>query len=168
VFAWPPPVAPWHARSKESLEQWIAEAIAIACCLGETLSRPMLEAIAVVATCPIAEGCARQILRDEHLHATFGWETLTWLVPRLGHEGRNALRRRIGQAFAGLQRTTACGISVEEVAGKELEITRGPPNLGTLTNEQYAMIFYATVEQEIIPALDALGLDGRAAWSRRD
>ena len=167
VFGWPPPEAPWHAPKKDALEQWIAEAIAIACCLGETLSRPMLEAIAVVATCPIAEGCARQILRDEHLHATFGWETLAWLVPRLGDEGRTALRRRIGDAFAGLQRTTACGIAVEDVAGKELEITRGAANLGTLTNEQYAMIFYATVEQEIIPSLDALGLDGRAAWSRR-
>lgn len=168
VFGWPAPEAPWHAPKPDAREQWIAEAIAVACCLGETLSRPMLEAIAVVATCPIAEACARQILRDEHLHATFGWETLAWLVPRLGDDGRIALRRRIGQAFAGLQRTTACGIGVEEVAGKELEIVRGAPNLGTLTDEQYAMIFYATVEQEIIPSLDALGLDGRAAWSRRE
>jgi hypothetical protein len=167
VFAWPTPVPPWRAPSPDALEQWVAEAIAVACCLGETLSRPMLEAIAVVATCPIAEACARQILRDEHLHATFGWETLAWLVPRLADDGRVALQHRIGQAFAGLQRTTACGIGVEDVAGRELEITRGEPNLGTLSDEQYAMIFYATVEQEIIPGLDALGLDGKAAWSDR-
>ncbi|MBC8071457.1 MAG: hypothetical protein IAG13_24230 [Deltaproteobacteria bacterium] len=166
VFAWPVPHQPWPDPPRgdvDAIEAWAAEAIAVACCLGETLSRPMLEAIAVVATCPVAEACARQILRDEHLHATFGWETLAWLVPRLGDEARTALHARIGRAFAGFQSSTACGIPVEQLVGHELEIVRGPPNLGTLTDLQYATIFYATIEQEILPALDALGL----AWARR-
>ncbi len=170
VFGWPPPTAPWRAPPSEgaaAIERWAAEAIAVACCLGETLSRPMLEAIAVVTTCPVAEACARQILRDEHLHATFGWEALGWLLPRLDDAARTSLQACIAHAFAGLQATTACGIGVEQVSGKELEIVRGAPNLGTLTDLQYAMIFYATIEQEILPALDELGLDGAAAWSRR-
>lgn len=172
VFAWSVPTLPWgeppRAQDGEAaILGWAAEAIAVACCLGETLSRPMLEAIAIVATDPIAEACARQILRDEHLHATFGWEALAWMVPRLRAKHIEALHRRISRAFAGFAATTACGISLEEVAGSEIEIVRGAANLGTLTDRQYAMIFYATVEQEIVPRLDALGLRGGEAWASR-
>jgi hypothetical protein len=171
VFAWPRPKTPWaappDAADERALWRWAAEAIAIACCIGETLSRPMLEAIAVVATDPIAEGCARQILRDEHLHATFGWEAMADIVPRLGADDREAVHARIARALAGFQASTACGIEVAEVAGKSIEIVREGPNLGTLTDEQYAMIFYATLEAEILPQLDALGLDGSRAWAER-
>jgi hypothetical protein len=172
TFAWPVPTLPWGepppAQGGEvEIFGWAAEAIAVACCLGETLSRPMLDAIAVVATDPIAEACARQILRDEHLHATFGWEALAWLHPRLAEDRRASLHRRLARAFAGFQASTACGIALEDVAGSDLEIARGAPNLGTLTDVQYAMIFYATIEQEILPRLQALGIDGARAWAER-
>jgi hypothetical protein len=171
VFAWPRPRTPWPSPPDPADEvaawRWAAEAIAIACCLGETLSRPMLEAIAVVATDPLAEACARQILRDEHLHATFGWEAMAAIVPRLSDEDREAVHARIASALGGFQKSTACGIEVADVAGKTIEIQRGAVNLGTLTDEQYAMIFYATLETEILPQLDALGLDGSRAWAER-
>ena len=171
VFDWPAPRAPWSdppaPREEIALLGWAAEAIAVACCLGETMSRPMLEAIAVVATDPLAEACARQILRDEHLHATFGWEALGYLWPRLDEPRRASLHRRVAKAFAGFESTTACGIPLADVAGKELAIDRGEPNLGTLTDLQYAMIFYATLEQEILPRLAEIGLDGARAWAER-
>jgi hypothetical protein len=171
VFAWPSPTLPWDppppADDDAALWAWAAEAIAIACCLGETLSRPMLEAIAVVATCPVAEACARQILRDEHLHAAFGWQALSDIVPRLDDGARARLHRCIARSLAGFQSSTACGIEVAEVAGQAIEIVRGATNLGTLSDLQYAMIFYATLETEILPQLDALGLDGTRAWAER-
>jgi len=172
VFDWPPPRAPWPDppgpdAGDTALLGWAAEAITVACCLGETLSRPMLEAIAVVATDPIAEACARQILRDEHLHATFGWEALAYLWPRLDAPRREGVHRRLARAFAGFEATTACGIPLDRIVGQELEIARGEPNLGTLTDLQYAMIFYATLEQEILPRLAEIGLDGARAWAER-
>jgi hypothetical protein len=171
VFDWPPPRAPWPdppaASDEVALLGWAAEAIAVACCLGETMSRPMLEAIAVVATDPLAEACARQILRDEHLHATFGWEALAFLWPQLDDPRRASLHRRVAKAFSGFEATTACGIPLVDVVGKELEVERGEPNLGTLTDLQYAMIFYATLEQEILPKLEAIGIDAKRAWAER-
>ncbi len=171
VFAWPSPSLPWAAPppadDAAALWCWAAEAIAVACCLGETLSRPMLEAIAVVATCPVAEACARQILRDEHLHAAFGWQALSDIVPRLDDDARARVHRCLARSLAGFQASTACGIEVAEVAGQAIEIVRGGPNLGTLSDLQYAMIFYATLETEILPQLDALGLDGAGAWAER-
>ena len=52
--------------------------------------------------------------------------------------------------------------------GRSLEIAaEDEPNLGTLTDEQYAMIFFATMETEVLPRLQALGLDAMGAWQRR-
>lgn len=175
VFRWDRPRLPWvgppvldEGGDAGPTFAWAAEAILVSCCIGETLSRPMLEAIAIVATEPLAEAVARQILRDEHLHATFGWETLGLLVPRLSDAQRDALEQRMVRSFGAVEKTTACGIAVESLVGKSLEIARGTaPNLGTLTDEQYAMIFFATMETEVLPQLQALGLDAMGAWQRR-
>lgn len=173
VFRWEAPRAPWAmpptgTGDLQPLLAWAAEAILVSCCIGETLSRPMLEAIAVVATEPLADAVARQILRDEHLHATFGWETLGLLLSRLEPAARAKLEQRMVRAFGGVEATTACGIRVEQVAGQAIEIRRGDaPNLGTLSDEQYAMIFFATMEAEVLPQLEALGLDAWAAWRQR-
>ncbi|MCX4246722.1 hypothetical protein [Paraliomyxa miuraensis] len=181
VFRWERPRLPWvgppaPGDDPQPMLAWAAEAILVSCCIGETLSRPMLEAIAVVATDPVAEAVARQILRDEHLHASFGWETLGLLLPRMSNAQRASLEQRMTRSFGAVESTTACGIPVEAVAGKSLEI--GPSddldgerhdqhNLGTLTDEQYAMIFFATMETEVLPRLEALGLPAMESWRRR-
>lgn len=173
VFRWEPPRLPWAGppalgEDPAPTLAWAAEAILVSCCIGETLSRPMLEAIAVVASEPLAQAVAKQILRDEHLHASFGWETLGLLLPRLDDAQRAALEQRMTRSFGAVESTTACGIAVEAVAGKSIEIAESPaPNLGTLSDEQYAMIFFATMETEVLPQLQALGLDAMGAWQRR-
>lgn len=173
VFRWDRPRMPWVgppalADDPTPTLAWAAEAVLVSCCIGETLSRPMLEAIAVVATDPLAAAVAKQILRDEHLHASFGWETLALLLPRIDDARREALEQRMTRSFGAVEASTACGIAVEAVAGKSIEIAEGDePNLGTLTDEQYAMIFFATMETEVLPQLQALGLDAMGAWQRR-
>jgi hypothetical protein len=122
----------------------------------------------VVATDPLAAAVAKQILRDEHLHASFGWETLALLLPRIDDAQRDALAQRMMRSFGAVEASTACGIAVEAVVGKSIEIAEDDePNLGTLTDEQYAMIFFATMEAEVLPQLQALGLDAMDAWQRR-
>lgn len=176
VFRWDRPRLPWVgppvlADDPKPTLAWAAEAVLVSCCIGETLSRPMLEAIALVATEPLAAAVARQILRDEHLHASFGWETLGLLLPRIDDAQRAALEDRMARSFGAVESTTACGIAVEAVAGKSLAIAPSDEpdhhNLGTLTDEQYAMIFFATMETEVLPQLAALGLDAMGAWQRR-
>lgn len=170
LFGWPPPRAPWpHAPhdDTQAILRWSADAVVTACCIGETLSRPMLEAIATVTTDPIVEAVAAQILRDEHLHATFGFEALGWLLGELDGVGREDLQRRLPARFAGVEQATVRGISMEALAGTEITIVPGDPNLGTLSDMQYAMIFYATCEHEVLPGLQALGLDALSAWRAR-
>jgi hypothetical protein len=174
VFRWPQPRPPWNdpPSPRERLEPeprlaWAARAILTACCLGETLSKPMLEALVVITTEPIAEAVSRQILRDEHLHATFGFETLELLWPRLGDDARASLQTGLAHDFAGFEKSVCGEITIADVAGSEVTIERGGPNLGVLSGHQYAMIFYSCLESEIFPRLRALGLDPERAWATR-
>jgi hypothetical protein len=177
LFRWPLPRAPWPAAppldaegSALAIERWAADAIITACCIGETLSRPLLAAVETVATDPLVEGVAAQILRDEHLHATFGWEALGWLIPRLDRAALDWLEEQLPRRFAGFERSTACGQRIEDLADRPVSIRPGAasePNLGTLGPQQYAVIFFATFEQEILPPLRALGLDADRAWAAR-
>lgn len=169
---WPAPRVPWPAPPLEeatpALLAWTARAVLVACCLGETISRPLLEAVVVVATDPIPEAVARQILRDEQLHATFGWEALAWLLPRLEPDARARLERRdLPRALAGFEATTACGFRAADLAGTTLRLRRGPPNLGVLSAREQAQIFFAALEGEVFAKLRGLGFDPLAAWRAR-
>jgi len=172
-FEWRVPVAPWpdappRGDEEMPLRGWTTRAILTACCLGETLSRPMLDAVATVSTDPLPRACAEQILRDEQLHARFGWEALTLLWPQLDDRERDLTQTHLAKALAGFERTTCGGVTVDQLAGKQIEIaTPDEPNLGTLTHEQFAAIFFATLEQEIFPQLAAQGLDPERAWRER-
>ena len=174
VFRWPQPRPPWRdpPSPREVLDPeprlaWAAEVILTACCLGETLSKPMLEALVVVTTEPLAEAVSRQILRDEHLHATFGFEALELLLPRLSDESRARLQVELASDFAGFERSVCGSIGIADVVNSEIVIERAGPNLGVLTDHQYAVIFYSCLESEIFPKLRALGLDPDAAWAAR-
>lgn len=174
VFDWPQPRPPWQdpPSPREQLEPeprlaWAARAILTACCLGETLSKPMLDALVVVTTEPNAEAVSRQILRDEHLHATFGFEALELIWPRLSAASRERLQAQLAADFAGFEKSVCGSITIADVAGSEVLIERGEPNLGVLSGHQYAVIFYSCLETEIFPRLRELGLDPERAWATR-
>lgn len=157
-------------ESPDELLRWAAGAILCSCCIGETLSRPLFEAAATVCTDPIASSVLRQILRDEHLHATFGWEALGWLYTALDAPARVSLEGELAWRLGQFERSCAAGVRLEDIAGTELSIEPGDPsrpNLAMLTPKQYATIFYATMEAEILPRFSAIGLDAAAAWQAR-
>ncbi len=176
LFSWPAPAPQWRdapraspeSGATEAIELWAAKAVLSSCCIGEALSRPMLDAIATLTTNPICEVVARQILRDEQLHAAFGFETLGWLTQRLTEDARTSLQESLRSSLASFEDSTACGISIGEIANTTITIAPGSAvNLGTLTKHQYAMIFFSTLESEIFPRLETIGLDPIRAWTER-
>ncbi|MDF1661631.1 MAG: hypothetical protein P1V97_07650 [Planctomycetota bacterium] len=169
----PAPYAPWapfnsDARRDELLA-WASRAVLLACCLGESLSKPMLEVIALQSTEPVIEAATLQILRDEELHSLFGWETLRYLMNELSPEAIEVLHGALPRAFAGLEQTTAHGITVADLVGKRLTVTRSKetPNLGVLSAIQSATVFYSTLDSMIFPELKKLGFDPQRAWQQR-
>ncbi len=178
TFAWPPPRSPWPDpppapkgdEDPEPIFAWAADAILASCCIGETLSRPLFEAAATVTTDPVCESVLLQILKDEHLHARFGWEALRTLRGLLSDTSRAWLERRLSMRLGEFERSCACGLTPRDVAGTEVVIEPGDParpNLSMLSRHQYATIFYATLEAEILPAFQELGMDATAAWAGR-
>ncbi|MEC7521987.1 MAG: hypothetical protein VYE22_19030 [Myxococcota bacterium] len=172
VFDWKPPRAPWEGPPAEGTLRWAADAVLCSCCIGETISRPLFEALATVITDPVPEAVVRQVLRDEHLHATFGWEALAWMWERLDAADREWLQGRLAKRLAGFERGCLVGgVTLESIAGQAIEVAPpgadAPPNLGHLDPKVYAMIFYATLEAEVLPRFAALGLDAERAWRER-
>ncbi len=169
-FDWTAPRNPWPPppTGDDAIYAWAADVVVCACCLGETLSRPLFEAVATVITDPVPEAVVRQILRDEHLHATFGWEALAWLQEHVDPAVIEASMRR---RFAGFEQSCVpAGVDRQSLVGETVVAPPGadaPANLGSLEPAVYAAIFYATVESEIFPRFEALGLDPRQAWAER-
>jgi len=168
-----PGATPWAeppagGADPQALLRWVADGVVTSCCLGEELSRPIYEASATVATDPVCEAVLRQILRDEHLHATFGWELMDVVSERLSAESRDWLQARLAATLVGYERTCSAGLTIDELAGTEVIIERGTePNLGILDARQYATVFYATLESQVFPRLSRLGLDPVRAWRER-
>lgn len=169
----PSPYSPWSPFNPEAerveLFAWASRAVLIACCLGESLSKPMLEVIALQSTEPVIEAATLQILKDEELHSVFGWESLGYLITELNEAALEELHRTLPQALAGLELTTTHGITVAQCVGQPLTVSRSKdkPNLGTLDARQSATVFYSTLDSMIFPELSKLGFDPLKAWRQR-
>jgi hypothetical protein len=175
-LAWKPPRMPYDepprfdakADDLEPTLRWAADVVMTSCCIGETISRPLFEAVATVTTDPVCEQVIRQILRDEHLHAAFGWDTLELLYAELGVDSRAWLQHVLANRLAGFEMGCSGGIQITDLVDTEVTIQRSTePNLGALTTREYAQIFYSTLETDIFPRFTALGMDPMRAWAER-
>jgi hypothetical protein len=152
----------------EGLETQCALTILTVCCFGETLSVPMLRALSVAATDPLAERVATIIAGDEEYHSRFGWEALAWFCDELGDANFARVEDRLPKLFGHFERVCHASPTVfERLAGGEVTIEEGDENLGTLPSDGYAAIFYSVVEETLLPGLTDLGFDARDAWDRR-
>ena len=158
----------------EESDPWLQIAFSVleVCCFGETLSIPMLESIELVATDETPRAIAKIISADEAYHARYGWEVMSWLVPKLNAKQRARIQARLPTTFAHFERVLGASPKVlEGLAGQDVEIEpatlNSPPNLGTLSMLQYAAIFYHTVQEQLLPQLEALGFDAAGAWGQR-
>src|SRR6202035_2006520 len=95
-------------------------------------------------------------------HARFGWKLVAKVLPGMREHERVRLGAYLTTAFVHLER--------HELA--HLPVTACPPDegraLGLCRGAEARALFYATVEEVIVPGLSARGLDGRAAWDARD
>ena len=158
--AMPPlPAYPRHA-AVAPLEGALRNLLSISC-LSETIAVSLIGAERL----EMPEGPLREVLTqiyaDECGHANFGWR----LVRELVAGASPALRARLGDwlvvAFAHLE--------VHEL--EHLPLGSQPPPegaaVGLCSGSDARVLFYATVEQVIVPNLEALGLPARQAWQQR-
>jgi hypothetical protein len=149
---------PLHEDAATPLEATVRNLLSI-CCLSETVAVSLIGAERL----EMPEGQLRDLLTriyaDEVGHARFGWRALAQLAPTLDAAAKARLGAYLAVAFAHL----------EEHEPEHLPETAAPPPEGVaygLCNGRDARsLFFATVDEVILPALEAHGLPARAAWN---
>ncbi len=146
-----------HRMTQEELDDFMIEVPAI----GETLACALLKACADRASDPTAKAVYGNLVRDEVHHARFGWYYLTWRAPQWTRAERQRVADRTGANLVGLERRFWNGRDAPAGAKKEARA------LGVLDSPAQRVVVRRIMEDEIVPALDALGLGASHAWKVR-
>jgi len=143
-----------------SLEE-LDRVMTITSAIGETISAALLAACAAEASDPVARPLFETIVADEIRHARLGWYYLEWRAPR----------------WTPSEHARIAAIVCEHVRNLEVRFSRGrdAPRgskkaaraLGVLATAPQRETLAEVVEEQIVPALDALGMDAGAAWRDR-
>jgi hypothetical protein len=144
----------------EPIEGVLRNLISISC-MSETIAVALIGAERL----EMPEGELHELLTriwsDEVGHARFGWRIVHREVPKLGPEAKARLESYLRIAFG----------HVEEHELAHLPVASQPPAegvaLGLCSGPDARVLFYETIEEVIIPQLQALGLDARGAWNGR-
>jgi hypothetical protein len=133
--------------------------------VGETLSCALFRSAVRFSREPLTRSALSLILADEALHARLGWKALSWVldsrelveVPFLRDEVRRHLQW-IEQALV-----------VPSLRRLEAKVPFDPAlaELGVLDPAVRVDTIYRVLEVQVVPALDALGLDGSRSWRER-
>jgi hypothetical protein len=130
--------------------------------IGETLSCSLLSACRDRASDPAFRAVFSAIVSDEVHHARLGWYYFSWRAPQWTHAERQRVADRAGNVVVGIERRFWNGRDAPLAARKAAR------DLGVLESEGQREAVRSVMEDEIIPALDALGLGSSHAWKIRD
>lgn len=155
-------VAPWDARVP--MDRQVLEFALQFFCLGEQLSARMIEATHQTTGHPMAREVLRRLGSDERFHAEFGWTVVNTVWPFASEETRGAIAADLPTQLLRLENTfVAYGKDAPDVP-----LSDAHRHLGSLSIGEHRDTFYAGVEQDLLPRLEALGLEARRAWAARD
>ena len=142
---------------QESLDVVIAEVAAV----SETLAAAMLSACHERASDPVAKAIFGSIVGDEVHHARLGWYYLSWRAPQWTRAEKQRVADRVGEHVMSIERRFWHGR--DAVAGSR----RAARSLGVLESVGQREAVRRVMEDEIVPALDTLGLGASHAWNAR-
>lgn len=129
--------------------------------IGETLAAALLRECRRRASDRVAKALYASLLADEVHHARLGWYYAAYRAPRMRLEERQELADRVAEFLMVLEAEFWMGRDAPESA-------RGAAKaLGVLDSPAQRRVIAEIMEQEIVPALDALGLGASHAWRAR-
>lgn len=159
-----PAAFPAHADAATPLEAALRSVLSV-CCLSETVAVALIGAERL----DMQDGALRELLTriyaDEVGHARFGWRLIAETLSKVDGVERARLTRALSDylavAFDHLER--------HELAHLPVASTPPPEGaaLGLCDGTAARGLFYDTLRTVIIPALEHLDLDARAAWHAR-
>ncbi len=130
-------------------------------CMSETVAVSLIGAERITMPPGALRDLLTRIYADEIGHARFGWRIMHREVPRLDDAARRRLDVYLRVAFGHLER--------HELS--HLPIAAAPPPegaaLGLCSGLEARALFQATIDEIIVPQLEALGLRARRAYDTR-
>jgi hypothetical protein len=129
--------------------------------IGETLSCALLSACRERARDKAMRALFATIVGDEVHHARLGWYYFAWRAPQWTTAERQRIADRTGAVVAGIERRFWRGRDAPALASKAAR------DLGVLESDGQREAVRHVMEDEIVPALDALGLGSSHAWRVR-
>ena len=156
----PAPVpVPEHADAWTPLEAALRNVLSV-CCLSETVAVSLIAAERL----EMPEGELRDLLTtiwaDEVGHSRFGWRLLAKVTPEVDDGTRARLGEYLEVAFEHLVEHELSHLPAAAVA---------PPDggiYGLCSGSDARALFFDTVDQVIVPGLEARGLPAAEAWRR--
>jgi hypothetical protein len=140
-----------------TLDLLIVDIVAI----GEALACALVNASRQRATDPVARALFTSILGDEVHHTRLGWYYLGWRALGWSTAERQAVADRAGEVVVQIERRFWWGRDAPAGSRKAARA------LGVLESEGQRKVVRSVMEDEIIPALDELGLGASHAWNLR-
>jgi hypothetical protein len=141
----------------DALEAAVRNVLSVSC-LSETVAVALIDAERRSAGPPALAALLTEILADEVGHARLGWRLLADLAPDLGPGLRERLSDWLVLAFAGLVDHELAHLPARPSPSPAAEA------VGVCDGHAARALFFATVEQVIVPGLQAHGLDAAGAW----
>lgn len=149
---------PWGKRATlEDIDGLVVEVAAI----GETLACALLSACLERAEDPTLHALYANIVSDEVHHARLGWYYLAWRAPQWTRAERQRVADRAGAFVVTIERRFWRG---RDAPSRHRRAARA---LGVLESSGQRDVVRAVMEDEIVPALDDLGLGASHAWRIR-
>jgi hypothetical protein len=149
---------PLHEDAATPLEALLRNVLSI-CCLSETVAVALIGAERQEMPPGELRDLLTRIWADEIGHARLGWRTLCRVAASLGDDTRKRLGDYLRLAFSHL---------VDHELAHLPTSSRPPPAgaaFGLCDGADARRLFFATVEQVIVPALQARGLPAASAWA---
>ena len=150
--------ARWEkALDLETLDFMMIEIPAI----GEALACALLGASRDRASDPTVRALFTSILGDEVNHTRLGWYYLAWRAPRWSTAERQRIADRAGEVVIDIEKRFWWGRDAPAGSRKAARA------LGVLESTGQREVIRHIMENEILPALDQLGLGSSHAWRAR-
>ena len=146
-----------HALDVEELDFLMLKYAAV----GETLAAALLTECRRRATDPVLRALFTSIVSDEVHHARLGWYYAKHRAELWSPAVRQRLTARVAEFVTGIEVEFSRGRDAPEQASAAARA------LGVLDSATQREAIAEVMSTEIIPALDAVGLSGSAAWAQR-
>jgi hypothetical protein len=145
------------ATNRENVDFLVLKYAAV----GETLAAALLTECRRRAKDRVARALFTSLAADEVHHARLGWYYAAYRSPLWSVRERQGLADRVGEFVVGIEQEFWMGRDAPESAQDAAHA------LGVLDSATQRDVIAMVMQEEVIPAMDALGLGGSELWAAR-